>query len=82
MNFRPSSIQEAPVATCLVCNDTAEKPFLAEVSLVPDATSRLVQCSACGVICFDPLPTVAILNRFYSAAYYDFRRWPGEAGGT
>jgi len=33
------------------------------------------------VICFEPLPTVEILNRFYSATYYDFRRWPGEAGG-
>jgi len=59
-----------------------EKPVLAEVTLVHDDASRLVQCPDCGVICFDPLPSVEILNRFYSAAYYDFRRWPGEAGGA
>ncbi|MEN8006092.1 MAG: class I SAM-dependent methyltransferase [Candidatus Krumholzibacteriota bacterium] len=55
---------------------------MAEVALIPDTASRLVQCPACGVIRFDPLPTTEILNRFYSAAYYDFRRWPGEAGGA
>jgi SAM-dependent methyltransferase len=70
------------VALCPVCTTPAEKSVLAEVSLVHDTSSRLVQCPGCGVICFDPLPTVDILNRFYSAAYYDFRRWPGEAGGA
>jgi SAM-dependent methyltransferase len=70
------------VASCPVCRNPAEKTALAEVSLVHDAAGRLVQCPACGVICFDPLPSIEILNRFYSAAYYDFRRWPGEAGGA
>ena len=70
------------MAPCPVCPSTDEKTVLAEVALVPDSDSRLVQCPSCGVICFDPLPTVEILNRFYSAAYYDFRRWPGEAGGA
>ena len=70
------------MALCPVCGDSAEKTVLAQVALVHDAASDLVQCAACGVICFDPLPSVGILNRFYSASYYDFRRWPGEAGGA
>jgi hypothetical protein len=64
----------------MVCFDPSSREK--SVALVPDAASDLVQCPACGVICFDPLPSVEILNRFYCAAYYDFRRGPGEAGGA
>jgi SAM-dependent methyltransferase len=70
------------VTSCPVCRNPADNEVLAEVALVHDAASSLVQCPGCAVIRFDPLPSVEILNRFYSAAYYDFRRWPGEAGGA
>jgi len=68
--------------SCPICGDSAAKTQLAKVALVHDDASDLVSCPACGVICFDPLPSLAVLNRFYSASYYDFRRWPGEAGGA
>jgi SAM-dependent methyltransferase len=70
------------VANCPVCKESAEKTVLAQAALVPDVSSDLVQCPRCGVICFDPLPSEEVLNRFYSAAYYDFRRHSGEAGGA
>ncbi len=70
------------MTSCPVCSNSTDHAVLARVALVHDTASGLVQCPDCGVIRFDPLPSVEILNRFYSAAYYDFRRWPGEAGGT
>ena len=70
------------MVSCPLCKNSAEKSVLAQTALVNDAASDLVQCPACGVIYFDPLPSIEILNRFYSAAYYDFLRWPGEAGGA
>lgn len=65
-----------------ICGDTANRTTLAQVCLVKDEESNLVSCPACGVINFEPLPSLEALNRFYSASYYDFRRWPGEAGGA
>ncbi len=49
--------------------------------LVLDADYDLLECPNCGVIYFDPLPTIEQLNRFYSASYYNFNRWHDEAKG-
>ena len=41
----------------------------------------LVECSSCGVICFDPLPTPEQLSTFYSASYYNFEKDREEGKG-
>jgi len=66
---------------CPVCKNDQEKLFLCKVSLVLGFEYDLVECQNCGVIYFDPLPTVDQLNRFYSASYYNFNRWHDEAKG-
>ncbi len=57
---------------CPICGSDAEKRLLCRVNLVYNSDFDLVECPKCGIICFDPLPSPAELNRFYSASYYDF----------
>ena len=66
---------------CPVCRDSSAKRFLCKVNLIYGTRFDLVECNACGVICFDPLPTVGQLSTFYSASYYDFDRSREEGKG-
>ena len=66
---------------CPVCSDRSEKRFLCKVSLTYGTEFDLVECSACGAIVFDPMPTTVQLAEFYSASYYDFDRGREEGKG-
>lgn len=67
---------------CPICGDQENKAFLCKVTLVFGTEYDLRQCNHCKAAYFDPLPTVDHLERFYSAAYYDFDRWHEEAKGS
>jgi 2-polyprenyl-3-methyl-5-hydroxy-6-metoxy-1,4-benzoquinol methylase len=66
---------------CPVCADAGEKTFLCPVTLTSKFDYDLVECAACGLIYFAPLPSVEDLARFYSASYYDFERHKHEGKG-
>jgi 2-polyprenyl-3-methyl-5-hydroxy-6-metoxy-1,4-benzoquinol methylase len=66
---------------CPICHSTAEKISRCKTTLVFGTEYDLVECPACGVLYFLPLPTSAQLTRFYSAAYYNFDRWREEGKG-
>lgn len=66
---------------CPVCFDASEKEFRARVTLVYGTEYDLVECPRCGVIRFDPIPTVEQLATFYSAGYFDFDPWREQGKG-
>lgn len=66
---------------CLICGDEKEKIFLCHVCLNFNSKYDLVECADCGVIFFQPLPSRAELELFYSASYYDFERHKNEGKG-
>lgn len=66
---------------CPICGNAQDKRFLSRVNLVYQTDFDLVECAQCGVIFFDPLPTPAQLDIFYSASYYDFDREREEGKG-
>jgi SAM-dependent methyltransferase len=70
-----------PVRSCLICGDDSPKRFLAKVNLIFATEYDLVECSHCGVICFNPLPTEPELETFYSGSYYDFEKSREEGKG-
>lgn len=67
---------------CPICGDTADKPVLARAALSAADVSDLVHCRTCDVICFDPLPTAEILDRFYAKVKFGLRPRSAEAGGA
>ncbi len=66
---------------CKICGDSTRRRVLCKVNLIYGTEFDLVECPVCGVIFFDPLPTVHELESFYSASYYDFDRWREEGKG-
>ncbi|MGB2957298.1 MAG: class I SAM-dependent methyltransferase [Bacteroidota bacterium] len=52
------------------------------MTLVFGTEYDLLQCAHCRAACFNPLPTIDDLDRFYSASYYNFDRWREEAKGS
>jgi 2-polyprenyl-3-methyl-5-hydroxy-6-metoxy-1,4-benzoquinol methylase len=66
---------------CPICADLQVKRFLCKVNIVSDTEFDLVECAACGVIYFAPMPSVQQLQEFYSAAYYDHDKWREEGKG-
>ena len=69
------------MSLCPICRDVTTKRFQCRVNLVGRTAYDLVECLACGVLYFHPLPPEAELTCFYSAAYYSFDRSPEEAKG-
>lgn len=67
--------------TCPVCSDNTSKRLVCDVNLIYGADFDLVECTNCGVMYFDPLPTPGQLATFYSASYYDFDRSREEGKG-
>ena len=66
---------------CPICNDSSAGRFHAKVNLIAGTEYDLVECLHCGVLYFQPMPTVAELSRFYSGSYYDFDRSREEGKG-
>jgi len=66
---------------CPVCGAGKAPAILARVNLVSGVDHDLVECAGCGVIRFDPLPSIEQLERFYAAPYYNFDRWRQEGKG-
>jgi 2-polyprenyl-3-methyl-5-hydroxy-6-metoxy-1,4-benzoquinol methylase len=60
------------VNDCPICTSSREAAVAAAISLGDDSAFDLVECRSCGTYFCDPPPTSAQLQRFYSAAYYDF----------
>jgi SAM-dependent methyltransferase len=69
------------MSICPICSDVTTKRFHCSVNLVWSTEYDLVECLACGVLYFHPMPTESELTRFYSAAYYTFDRSREEAKG-
>src|SRR5262247_528501 len=69
------------MSLCPICRDVTTKRFQCRVNLVGSTAYDLVECLACGVLYFHPLPPEAELTCFYSAAYYSFDRSREEAKG-
>jgi 2-polyprenyl-3-methyl-5-hydroxy-6-metoxy-1,4-benzoquinol methylase len=67
--------------SCPICNDGASKKFHAKVNLIFGTEYDLVECLHCGVIYFNPMPTIAELGTFYSGSYYDFNKSREEGKG-
>lgn len=66
---------------CPICSSNTGKKFLCKVNLIYGTEYDLVECPQCGIICFDPLPTIEQLATFYSAGYYDFDPWREQGKG-
>jgi 2-polyprenyl-3-methyl-5-hydroxy-6-metoxy-1,4-benzoquinol methylase len=66
---------------CPVCGEDGNGWILSRVNLIYMSDFDLVECSSCGVICFDPLPTPEQLSVFYSASYYNFEKDREEGKG-
>ena len=66
---------------CLICGDAKEKVFLCKAALILGIEHNVVECGECAAIYFEPMPTVAELEQFYSASYYDFERHRSEGRG-
>lgn len=67
--------------TCPVCSSPSTKKNLAKVNLIYNTEYDLVECPSCGVLCFNPLPSVDQLAAFYSAEYYNFDPWREQGKG-
>jgi 2-polyprenyl-3-methyl-5-hydroxy-6-metoxy-1,4-benzoquinol methylase len=67
--------------TCHICGGNASKRFHCKVNLIFGTEYDLVECLNCGVIYFNPMPTVLELDTFYSASYYDFDKSREEGKG-
>lgn len=68
--------------TCPICRSKSEKTVLSKVHLIMDLDHDLVACDKCGVIYFDPLPSLEELSDFYSASYFShFVGWRDEVSG-
>ncbi len=66
---------------CPLCADTADKRFLCKANLIYGTVYDLVECENCGVIYFSPMPTIAELETFYNASYYNMDRHREEGKG-
>lgn len=66
---------------CPICEDASSKKFRCKVNLVAGTEYDLVECPRCGVVYFEPMPTVPELAAFYSGSYYDFDRSREEGKG-
>jgi len=66
---------------CPICADAAPKTFRGKVNLTYATEFDLAQCPKCEVMFFSPMPAIAQLATFYSAAYYDFDRSREEGKG-
>lgn len=69
------------MSICPVCTDNASKSFLAKVNLIFGIDYDLLECTNCGVIYFEPMPTVSELSTFYSGSYYNFDKSREEGKG-
>lgn len=67
--------------SCPICTDISHKKFLAKVNLVFGTEYDLVECTKCGVMHFNPLPSIEELGRFYSGSYYNFDKSREEGKG-
>lgn len=67
--------------SCPVCSENSSSIFLAKVNLVPRTEYDLVECKHCGLIYFNPMPSVEELSRFYSGSYYNFDKSREEGKG-
>ncbi|HPO55719.1 MAG TPA: class I SAM-dependent methyltransferase [Ignavibacteriaceae bacterium] len=67
--------------TCKLCDSGKQKKFLCKVSLTYKTEYNLIECTGCGGIYFDPMPTAEDLGKFYSGEYFNFNRWHDEAKG-
>ncbi len=79
--FGKSIGRERQMKKCHICGDSIEKRLLCKVNLTYGSEFDLVECAACGVIYFDPMPTTEQLRIFYSASYYDFDKEREEGKG-
>jgi len=66
---------------CHICKDNSSKKLLAKVNLIFGTEYDLVECLNCGVIYFEPMPTVSELSIFYSGSYYNFDKSREEGKG-
>lgn len=66
---------------CWICHGAAAKTVLCRVSLDYGTEYDLLECSECGVMYVDPLPTQGELDAFYSAQYFDFEPHKYEGRG-
>ena len=69
------------MAACPICPAQGAKNCLCQVSLVHPGAHDLLQCPACGVRYFEPMPAPAQLEQFYSPAYFNFDRSREEGKG-
>ncbi len=70
------------IVPCPICKSRDEKQFLCKVNLVNQTEHDLIECSHCGVIYFNPMPTDEQLQRFYSPDYFNFNHYQDEAKGA
>jgi SAM-dependent methyltransferase len=68
-------------AACWICASTAGRPVVCQACLEYGTQYDLVECTACGALFFDPLPTSDELNDFYAASYFDFDPHRGKGRG-
>lgn len=66
---------------CPVCEDKKRKIFKGKASLIYNSVFDLVECGCCGLIYFNPLPSLNQLNEFYSAQYFNFEKEREEGKG-
>ena len=69
------------MSACPICGDEREKLLRCRVNLIFNTVYDLVECRGCGVIYFNPMPTVTELATFYNASYYDMDRHREEGKG-
>jgi 2-polyprenyl-3-methyl-5-hydroxy-6-metoxy-1,4-benzoquinol methylase len=69
------------MSVCPICTDNGSKKSLAKVNLIFGTEYDLVECTLCGVIYFEPMPTVSELSTFYSGSYYNFDKSREEGKG-
>lgn len=66
---------------CPVCADNSEKTFKCKATLIYNSIFDLIECPECQAIFFNPLPTIAQLNKFYAGSYYNFNKSHEEGKG-
>lgn len=70
------------IVSCPICKIKDEKYFLCKVNLVNQTEYDLIECSHCGLIYFNPMPTDEQLQRYYAPDYFNFNRYQDEAKGA
>jgi len=65
----------------LICKNKGEKSFFCKVRLLEKPVHNLISCPSCGVLFFEPPPSLVELEEFYSNSYYDFDKYKDEHSG-